>query len=938
MLPKDDSQQNAELRQAFANHLPRRVELIQKRAQRIAKGAFDLNNLTLLIHECQNLAGASGRYGLIAPSERIYALEQLLEQYLHAARELSIDEREELEALAQTLTQVAQAKVIVIRSISEFIQSPQTLLQNARYTLAPAEYWRRFSTDSISPIDSESVYGSLEPLIAAPETASQTSSIEIDEHFGEQDGASAALESTTGFVKSAQFFMEDESDFVEEFEIDASVMPADADSLEAQTRPDALALTLPEPSSQYAGKSIAGVRRAFIWASPSPSTSRTLEYLSSIGFSADLVESFEELSDVLSQLAADLVMLRPSERIDFEAIAQLIGPIKEHASHKMVVAAFTENGDLSARIRALRAGIDILMPKESSDTEFFARLQQNTQAEVATSYRIMIIEDDRSQALFAESVLRKANMETCVVLDPMRTIEELERFRPDLILMDLYMPGIDGMELTAIVREREEFIATPIVFLSGEQDSDKQFDALSAGGDDFLSKPIRPKHLISAVTNRARRARLQLAKRNVSTRKASALIERADFLDKLASTLVVDSRSGIIGGLVYLEIDGQAALREQLGLSGLDAFFALVGEQVGACCIEHECAARYGDGSFVLLSQSRTAEDLVDLVRTLRQRFTLQAFEIDAKLVQFNLHGGVCAFSDELVDAKAMLNLAERCMLQARQNHVQDGVVLHVAEVRTVQQTQAERLAESVRRALQDDGFQVLFQPIVGLNSTGEDQYELILRLRLAPGLVYSNTQLAAEADQHQQMQEIDRWALQRALALLDERRRHGREHARLFVEQSLFSLKDAQRLSWLKQSIETRRINPGGLALQFKISDVLQDLRASIPFFQQAHALGVKLVLDGFESSLSALQLLSYLPVDYLKLAPKYLEPGAQVEELRAAIAAAHEGGRQVIAAKVESAQAAAGLWRLGVDYMQGNFVQQAGNELNFDFSAGSL
>lgn len=938
MLPKDDSQQNAELRQAFANHLPRRVELIQKRAQRIAKGAFDLNNLTLLMQECQNLAGASGRYGLVGPSERIFALEQRLEQHLKAARELTLDERNDLEALAHTLTQAAQAKVVVIRSISEFIQSPQSLLQNARYTLAPTEYWRRFSTDAIVPIDSQGPYGSLAPPATQLETASAANAIEIDDSFGDLDTGNTPVESTTGFVKSAPFLMDDAPEMIEEFEIDSQSIQAESAAFEQPVRPNALAITLPEASELSLAKPPPNVRRAFIWANPSPSTSRTLEHLSSIGFSADLVESFDELSDVLSQLAADLVMLRPSERLDFEAIGQLIAPIKQRASHKMVVVAFTENGDLSARIRALRAGIDILMPKDSSDTDFFARLQENSQQEIAASYRIMIVEDDRSQALFAESVLRKANMETCVVLDPMRTIEELERFRPDLILMDLYMPGIDGMELTAIIREREEFIATPIVFLSGEQDSDKQFDALSAGGDDFLSKPIRPKHLISAVTNRARRARLQLAKRKLSTRKASALSERSEFLDKLASSLVVDSRSVLKGGLLYLEIDAQASLREQLGISGLDTLVAQVGEQVGACCVEQESAARYGDASFVLLSQSRSAADLVELVRTLRQRFALQAFEIEGKPVQFDLHGGVCAFSDELIDAKAMLNLAERCMLQARQNHVPDGVVMHVPEVLTQQQTDAQRLAESVRRALQDDGFQVLFQPIVGLNSTGEDQYELMLRLRLGPGVVYSNTQLAEQADQHEQMRDIDRWALQRAMALLDERRRQGRGQARLFVEQSLASLRDPARLSWLKQSIETRRINPAGLALQFKMADVMQDLRASIPFFQQAHALGVKLVLDSFESSLSALQLLSYLPVDYLKLAPKYLEPGAQVEELKATIAAAHDGNRQVIAAKVENAQAAAGLWRLGVDYIQGNFVQQAGNELNFDFSASAL
>jgi CheY-like chemotaxis protein len=63
----------------------------------------------------------------------------------------------------------------------------------------------------------------------------------------------------------------------------------------------------------------------------------------------------------------------------------------------------------------------------------------------------MIIEDDRSQALFAESILRKAGMETIAVMDPLSALEALDSFDPELILMDLYMPNCDGMELTTLI-------------------------------------------------------------------------------------------------------------------------------------------------------------------------------------------------------------------------------------------------------------------------------------------------------------------------------------------------------------------------------------------------------------------------------------------------------------------------------------------------------
>jgi len=98
---------------------------------------------------------------------------------------------------------------------------------------------------------------------------------------------------------------------------------------------------------------------------------------------------------------------------------------------------------------------------------------------------------------------------------------------------------------------------------------------------------------------------------------------------------------------------------------------------------------------------------------------------------------------------------------------------------------------------------------------------------------------------------------------------------------------------------------------------------------------------VDDYDGGLTALQLLSVLPADYLKLAERYTRTTANAEfanELRTLVRAAHDGGKYVIAAKVETAQSAASLWTLGVDLIQGNFVQQPGTELGFDFSASAL
>src|SRR3546814_5118284 len=99
-------------------------------------------------------------------------------------------------------------------------------------------------------------------------------------------------------------------------------------------------------------------------------------------------------------------------------------------------------------------------------------------------------------------------MDARVVEDPLAVLDTLHTFKPDLILMDLYMPRCNGMELTTLIREQPEFLHTPIVFLSGESDQEVQFEVIGAGADDFLAKPVRPRHLIAAVQNRVQRARV----------------------------------------------------------------------------------------------------------------------------------------------------------------------------------------------------------------------------------------------------------------------------------------------------------------------------------------------------------------------------------------------------------------------------------------------
>jgi len=312
-------------------------------------------------------------------------------------------------------------------------------------------------------------------------------------------------------------------------------------------------------------------------------------------------------------------------------------------------------------------------------------------------------------------------------------------------------------------------------------------------------------------------------------------------------------------------------------------------------------------------------------------------FEHEGKTITVGLSFGICPFAAGLGDAGAMLNAAERAMADARapgQDHIG---VFHALRKATASSAD-DALLQRIRDALGSEDFQLLFQPIVALQGGDEEQFQALLRLRGDGGKLYTAADILPVAERAGLTAEIDRWVLSHCLLVLAERARLRRP-VRLFVSQTMETARDAQRIGWLKQLLETRRLAGEQLVLEFRLNDAIANLRELTTFIAALQGLGVTLALSAFESNQTSLQLLQHLPVTFIKLAPRYIGEGlrnpALREELRQLVALAHEQDRKIIAPRIEDAQSASLLWTAGVDYIQGDFVQQAGQDMSFDFHA---
>lgn len=123
--------------------------------------------------------------------------------------------------------------------------------------------------------------------------------------------------------------------------------------------------------------------------------------------------------------------------------------------------------------------------------------------------RILIADDEPDILDFVSYNLKKEGFEVEVAQNGKEAVEKALLHTPDLVILDIMMPEMDGVEVCRKMREQPELVNTFIVFLTARTEDYTHVAALEAGGDDFITKPIRPRVLVSRLNAILRRMQRQ---------------------------------------------------------------------------------------------------------------------------------------------------------------------------------------------------------------------------------------------------------------------------------------------------------------------------------------------------------------------------------------------------------------------------------------------
>jgi diguanylate cyclase (GGDEF)-like protein len=384
-----------------------------------------------------------------------------------------------------------------------------------------------------------------------------------------------------------------------------------------------------------------------------------LEHFGYLAFIVPALDEFDEALRTHTPAAVVMDIVFPE--------GDLAGPQRmvetARAGVDIPVIFLSQRSDFEARLWAVRAGGKAYLTKPVDIDDLVGALDTLTGAFVPEPYRVLIVDDTRMLSTLYEAILRDAGMLAVALNDPTQVIQMLYEFQPDLLLLDMYMPGCIGTEVAALIRQQAAFVSLPIVFLSGEHDREHQLAALDQGGDDFLTKPITAAQLVSAVTSRARRARAMRAQ--ISRDGLTGLLTHASIKEQAVREIVRAQRYGTALTIAMIDIDHFKQVNDRYGHVAGDRVLKSLARLLHQRLRMTDSIGRYGGEEFLIILPQTDGLAALQVLDDIRARFATIGHYLGDTETTVTFSGGIASF-DPANESSSLLMAADAALYAAK--------------------------------------------------------------------------------------------------------------------------------------------------------------------------------------------------------------------------------------------------------------------------------
>ncbi|HEY9645019.1 MAG TPA: EAL domain-containing protein [Chroococcidiopsis sp.] len=588
---------------------------------------------------------------------------------------------------------------------------------------------------------------------------------------------------------------------------------------------------------------------------------------------------------------------------------------------------------------------------------------------------ILIVDDEPDNFDVIETFLRDRDYNLQYVASGHEAIAFLDTFKPHLILLDVMMPGIDGIQVCRQIKAMPQWKSTPIIMVTALTAKADLARCLEAGADDFVGKPVNAIELRARVQSMLRIRRQydelqaslerqaalesekmkllteynaelenEVAVRTATLNAQNAIIQHNALHDPLTDlpnrTLLLQRIEEAIArshadatsdyAVLFLDLDRFKVINDSLGHLVGDRLLSVIAQQLKTYLRKTDLVTRFGGDEFVILLESDLSHaDVLQVVERI-----LSDFQTPLLLNGYQLFVGVSigiVFGDRSYkEPSDLIRDADIAMYRAKAN---GSNTYQVFDAKMHAQALNRLTLESdLRQAIEQQEFVVYYQPIINITESIDSAvqqrlvgFEALVRWQHPTRGFVSPADFVPIAEETGLIVPLDSWVLCSACKQMASWKAQFPDLASLRVSVNLSAqdLRNANLLDSIDRALADAGVTGDSLTLEITESMLVEDIGKTIALLKALRERQIKISIDDFGTGYSSLNYLHRLPADYLKIDRSFVNQMAianrNYQVVNTIITLSDQLGLAVVAEGIETTQQMQWLQPLGCEFGQG-------------------
>ncbi len=588
----------------------------------------------------------------------------------------------------------------------------------------------------------------------------------------------------------------------------------------------------------------------------------------------------------------------------------------------------------------------------------------------AESTEILVVDDDAISSATISHSLEQAGHKVRVAENGTKALKMVLSKLPDIILLDINMPDISGIEVCKKLKSNDVTAKIPVIFLTASKTDLNQ--AFAAGGADYIIKPFNTNEVLSRVNVHVSNARLMhnLARSNKALealtdsleekvkKRTRALYESNEILKaQIAETQRLQQQLEQLSKYdVQTRMFNRTSMEEQLEVKLLESqmlpdhpFFYLfidvdqfhlvnenfshqIGDQlIGELAIlikesgsPDDIIARMGGDEFAIIFSQPSTALAQQKARDIKQKIKSTRFCWSDKTMQVDVSMGLVELNAEFQDANHIMSSAERLCYESKSKGGGELMVYSHARASVRHDQREVRWVPIIQQAIDNDGFELHGQGIFPLDGSAPKIYEVLLRMQSRSSELITPGQFIPIAERYHLITDIDKWVLENSCRLLAE---NPDSDIQLAINVSGESLHKTSFLEFAISTIQFFEVKGSRICFEITETSALANIEETRNFVSELSGLGCEFALDDFGTGTSSYGVLRELAVQYVKIDGSFIQHIENENISRMMVESIHaiakENGIQVVAEAVETESVLNKLKGINLDYAQGFHLQ---------------